>query len=557
MKRTCIAFLCLIVGIASVQAYSQTIRTVALSKQLPPAAPLGEEFYSVWQPIIDNQGRVSFFASTRQADGQLDNNVGLWTDDGSSLELIARESDPAPGYPGGTFYDLTKTSMNTSTPPEMTLFATGDHAILHAMFLAPTDNDKYYRGAALWRIDGKDIQFIAGKYQDAPGAPPSTTFLDIHGVVFNAAGRIAFGSSTQTNQFITFDGGIWTDVRGELELVARSDQPIPGMPNTAMAFFSEAGYPALGSSGILAFRATIKGLAPSSPNQKVILSGHPGALRAIVREGEQAPGAPSGSIFKQFLTSGYETPAVDSCGRVLFQAKLTGDEVSQSNETGFWLEDAGTISLVARYGDQAADLPMGVNYNSLAFPKMNSHGDIAMHGILAGTGIDSTNNRAIWAGTSDSLHVLARIGEPAPGLSDDEVFTLFRGFSLNETGRVALVAQFPGYVQQPDFIPYNHGIWAQDASGELQLIVKTGDMLEVAPGDFRSVTQVDLGGFNDHGQIVFKAYFHDDLSMARGTYSGIFVSNLVAVPEPSSWILMVACLAACRALRRGKIVAFD
>jgi hypothetical protein len=100
----------------------------------------------------------------------------------------------------------------------------------------------------------------------------------------------------------------------------------------------------------------------------------------------------------------------------------------------------------------------------------------------------------------------------------------------------------------------NKGIWATDRSGVLQLVARRGDLLEVAPGDFRTISLLTFLGdrdshstgnsdgrpsaFNNLGQVAFSAIFTD------GT-SGIFVSNRVAIPEPSaiSTILMGAlCL---------------
>jgi hypothetical protein len=69
-----------------------------------------------------------------------------------------------------------------------------------------------------------------------------------------------------------------------------------------------------------------------------------------------------------------------------------------------------------------------------------------------------------------------------------------------------------------------------------------GQQLEVAPGDVRTISFFSFSGngnneeghrsgFNDRGQVAFWARFTDGSS-------GIFVSNLVAIPEPSAIILV-------------------
>src|SRR5262249_17299913 len=101
---------------------------------------------------------------------------------------------------------------------------------------------------------------------------------------------------------------------------------------------------------------------------------------------------------------------------------------------------------------------------------------------------------------------------------------------------------------------YGHyGIFATDRSGTLHRIVGTGDVLEVAPGDFRTVDsrgiiRFSAGGFNDLGQVAFSALFTDGSS-------GIFVSNAVAVPEPSAVLLLAIGLAGAIALRQQFIGA--
>ena len=65
-------------------------------------------------------------------------------------------------------------------------------------------------------------------------------------------------------------------------------------------------------------------------------------------------------------------------------------------------------------------------------------------------------------------------------------------------------------------------IWAQGPSGDLRLVVRVGDVLEVAPGDFRTIgipqglpippdggLSFSRNGFNDRHQIAFRARFKD------------------------------------------------
>ena len=125
------------------------------------------------------------------------------------------------------------------------------------------------------------------------------------------------------------------------------------------------------------------------------------------------------------------------------------------------------------------------------------------------------------------------------------------------------------FLNDADQIAYRSGssLYASDRTGTFQRIAGPGDLLEVAPGDFRTISSVGLGSyypiseprpnnstaFNNRGQLVFWATFTD------GT-SGIFVSNRVAIPEPSTLALgamtLLGFFASRRATRRPTAVAF-
>jgi hypothetical protein len=108
-------------------------------------------------------------------------------------------------------------------------------------------------------------------------------------------------------------------------------------------------------------------------------------------------------------------------------------------------------------------------------------------------------------------------------------FTNLGRQTLNSAGQIAFRAGLTGTGVGA---ANNLGIWATDQNGALQLIARTGSQLEIAPGVFRTTS--DLGfaldsgnsdgrasAFNDLGQLVFWASF------TNGT-QGVFVSSAVA-----------------------------
>ena len=238
------------------------------------------------------------------------------------------------------------------------------------------------------------------------------------------------------------------------------------------------------------------------------------------------------------------------------------------------------LELVAVQGDPAPDVPGGFVFgiSTLKRPAINNAGQLTVYFRVEGPGVDRTNDQAIWMGTSgEDLRLVIREGDPAPDTEPGTVFTGSPGVRLGEGGRVLLSAGLAGpsapgglwmgtsaddlnrIVQwgapDPDGEPINtgnqqmnnagqivsgsmfSGAWFYDPDEGVRSIVRVGDVLEVAPGDFRTLSYVYRseeysGGqdgvrrsFNDAGQLVFLGRFTD------GT-RGIFLATIPGAIAP-------------------------
>ena len=142
--------------------------------------------------------------------------------------------------------------------------------------------------------------------------------------------------------------------------------------------------------------------------------------------------------------------------------------------------------------------------------------------------------------------MIAREGDAAPGVTDQAKFAhIYYAYSesLNAAGQVAFLAELAGTGVTT---ANNSALFATDLPGSLRLIARDGSPLEVAPGISKIVREIEIfdrtnnedgrqSSFNDAGQLAFRATFTDFTE-------GIFVSNAVAVPEPSALIsMLIAC----------------
>jgi hypothetical protein len=210
-------------------------------------------------------------------------------------------------------------------------------------------------------------------------------------------------------------------------------------------------------------------------------------------------------------------------------------------------------------------MPAGVTFGhqvgSITFdsPVLSDSGKVAFRGFISGPGVDESNDEGIWSGKAGNLSPVALAGDHAPGAPAGVTFDSF--FPWNGALQMNAIGQsvFTAFLRDGDF-GAGIGIWATDVAGMLRKIVSTGDSLEIAPGDIRTIIDLSFindpsrgsdgrsSGINNRGQIAFWAKF-------VGGDEGIFVSNVVAVPEPTGMMLIALGAMALAVGRRRWTVA--
>lgn len=366
-----------------------------------------------------------------------------------------------------------------------------------------------------------DVRTVALTGDSAQGTGPGVTFNTFGKPVLNEAGQTAFrGFVVGTEVDGSNNGGIWSEGGGVgLEMIAREGSAAPGMPEgTNFESFED---PVLNNIGQTAFRSELTGSAVTSSDDSTLWSEGRGlGLELIAREGGSAPDTPADVNFSQF-----SDPVLNDSGRVAFRSFLAGGGVSFSDAVGIWSGvGSSSLALVARAGDAAPDVGVGVAFGAIRLPVLNDMGESAFGSDLTGSEVTFANNEAVWSqGGGDGLKLIARKEDVAPGAGNEVKFDSFGSSDnkplLNNAGQVSFSARLTG----PGVDGFNEdGIWSGDASG-VGLVARAGNP---APGTGAGVAFFGFGFplLNGAGQIAFRGNLTGS-EVGSSNDSGIWVTD--------------------------------
>jgi hypothetical protein len=505
------------------------IRTVALTGTPAPGVQSEAQFNELDVPLINSAGNVTFRGTLSGFGVDDSNDQGIWSEGSGTLSLVARTGNQASG-----------------TMPQLQFVVIGqpygssaEQIAFYAELADPLSPEGTASTPSIWRERLGSLGLVA-----LAGTAQTGTIFDTGpgGIRLSSTGQISFRA------FGTFFGesdSIWSEASGLLHLVAQDQAQVPGQP-AGVEFLIFSGPPLLGANEQTTFMGKLTGPGIGDANNQGLWAEQGGTLTLIVREGDRAPGTPEGVTYNGvgFQDSLGDFAANDT-GQIAFSAILDETGVNFFS-TGIWTNRSGTVELVARSVDQVPGMPNGTLFGQTGEVLINAAGQIQF-GAAAGS--------SIWLEDSGSFTLIARRGDQAPELPSGIKIRLFPenggAGALNAAGQSAFSAIVDGVGVDAT---NNLGIWATDRAGNTRLILRKGDLLNVSDdpltSDMRTVSglsfiddkaNADLfgTGFNDHGRLAFLAYFTD------GT-KGIFVSNLVAIPEPSSMLYAaLAALFAC------------
>ncbi len=467
-------------------------------------------------------GQFSFLGDVFQTGvGFPPNNRGLFAGPPESFKLLAQDSAAAPGL-GGPQYDLNVIFVQSQGAGG----ATGFKAALKGTGVDATNDRAVFLGTSSGTVN------LARTGSAAPGT--AVTFSDLELPQVNQSNRAIFratvagaGVTTGVN-----DTGIWSGtMAGSSSLVVRGGITAPNFPALQLV---DVTVPVQGNTAY-AYRGTLSGPGIFGDNDNVIYHGTPGNWSTLVREGDNAPGFPATSTF---FNTGSDMQMTRS-NTVWFTSAVNGPGVNSFNNQGLWYGTPGNIQMVYREGTQAPGMPAGVFFRLNPLFNINNNNQFVMVTPVSDTGGVNVAGLAYFTGTATNLALVAYHGLQAPGLAAGVTFDMATfGFQpvISESGAVALYSFLSG--PGVDAGVNDTGIWAYGA-GQLKLVVRAGDAVDVDPGpgtDMRVISSLFFASqsFADDGRLMWGAYFND------GTQA-IFYTT-VAVPEPAALVVVGVAL---------------
>ncbi len=437
-----------------------------------------------------------------------------------SFHKVALTGEAAPGTETGTVFATFTTPLNHSIM-RPAIDELGNVAFI-ALLAGPAVDDSNRSG--IWSDAAGPLGLVVRTGMPAPGTPPGIVFSGVPSEYLPfppklGGGHVAFAGElsgpgiTFANQF-----GVWAQQSDPVVLIARNGDPAPGQP--AGVLFGQASLFGIDSQAHTQLTASLFGAGITTANNESIWSNRSGALEAIVREGDPAPGTPPGVVIGlgTFGTSStFPRIAFNKESRLFVAANLLGPDVDAFNDEGLFLEDeTGVLTLLAREGDPAPGGGQGVTYGGGSVLTMfdglsiNALGQVAFSCRLGGA-IPTTP--VTYTTVTGELELLVLSGDPAP--------PAFGAPILSDAGKLAVVGFVPD--GDNDFHTVTTGIW-WDQLGTMAPLVLPGDTVAHPLGDLTVHSAGQIIGFGSTGVLAFRA------ALNTGAGNPIF-SLLLADPQ--------------------------
>ena len=470
-------------------------------------------FATLGNAAVEAHDGAAFSATLTGAGGNPANNTGIWVNQGSAaLTLIAQTGSPAPGTGGTPWATLGDPIYNDKEDVAFggTLLVPG---------IAATANRN-----GVWASNSGTLGLIARQGSTAPGTGGATfAAFNAVGLCNNGGAIVSATLADSLSQGVSLanNAGVWEGPTGtNLILMLRTGEQT-NLGKT-IASFTFLPLETCVNGQTRSFGPVTGHLVANtvqtdqSTNIVKVLS--PGSPVVVVNSGDFAPDT-AGATFASFSNA-----VINDSDHIAFAATLktgVGDATS-TNAGGIWADNStGTRHLIARQG-QVSPGVAGASFTAFSDPEYNDHDTVAFSATYT-VGAATAANTGIWCNGTGTLALVAKQGGTVPGCFAGVTFASFTELALDNAGGAIFSATLTG----PGVTTANNtGIFAVDATGTLQLIVRPGDVLNgktitalaflpsmsLVNGQTRSFSPstgdlIYTATFADHSQSIFNVVF--------------------------------------------------
>lgn len=518
-----------IVPFAVSDCYGQAISydTIVLTDDVAPGSEVDTAFDQFFNVVINDAGNLAFQATVYGSGIDSQNNGGLYLQTGFTIREVARQGQPTTDA-DLTFAGFTRPVLNDQGEIAFRASLRGSGVT--------SRND-----IGIFSTSASEIHSVAREGDEAPETLPGVVFRDLtqEELVFNNAGHTAFPAILRGTGVTTVnDIGIYSESASGLTLLARKDVPAP-VSEQLVDFRFLFGQPLLNHNGTGVFQAILTGNGVGLNNDSGIFAFENGTVSLTAREGVPITFPNQGDAL-----GNASSPVINSTGQIGFLAlqEDNGLSASRGGQSLFSVAN-GTLQLVAGVDRLAPDTGPDIRFHKIDAAVLGEAGSFAFFADLIGPGLSLRNDSGLFTASNGVVSLLAREGSQVPGTLPGVEFNGFSPLTLNSLDQVAFSASLRGTRINSE---NDTALFATDQTGALRLVVREGQLFDVAPNplvsDLRTISSIrhtsGSGGgdglarsFNDSGQLAFTLEFED------GT-SGVFVA-VIGVPEPSTLALLV------------------
>jgi|GEM_PF-6532421 len=366
------------------------VRTGQTIAGLPSGVTLG----SIETPSVNNLGTTIFTGTLTGPGVSAVNNRAMFTGRPRNVRLVARTGDQAPGLAANQVYasfDAPRLSDN-------------DKVVFSGSISGPGIN--LGTSAVVSYGDASMLQIVARTGFPAPGTT-GATFAILGDPVVSPTGKVLF--SAVLNQFIggvtsNDDVGVWSGTPGSMVLARRGGEQTPIL--TYAGVLDSFSSVSTNEDDSIAYSSALNPRLPNTAVNSLLVVERLGQVNAIAQTGlVLAPGVLMGTI---------GAPRMSGLDNTAFLATVWGSAVTPSSDTAVFMKIGAELTMLARKGSLIAAIGNGVRFGDFLGVIVNRTGRVVFSCRLTGTGVDSSNDRAIFSWDKYmGLELVARTGATA------------------------------------------------------------------------------------------------------------------------------------------------